>query len=230
MSNSNDPKSFGREVRQESHNDVDGNTHTHITRTSETVNNVPSNPNTGYVEGRIDENRYQGEVLAERDNENAGRGLLIGILLTSLAALTAGGIWFYNQRNDADPVQTIVVPNNQPAISPSPEAKQEPTIIERTRDVPVPVVVPQQQAPASQAPAPAPDINISVPNSVTQPPATQEAPAAEPAPTQPESQSGTEQGAQSNTETATPAEGMSTTDSTSGSTPSSSGSTGDSAQ
>lgn len=240
MSNPNDPKSYSREVRQESYNDANG--HTHVTRTSE-VNNV-ANPNAyrdGYVEGRVTENHYQEEVLAERDNENAGRGLLVGILLTSLAALTAGAIWYYNQRNDDVP-QTIVVPNSQPAPSPSPEAKRETTIIEKTRDVPVPVVVPQQQAPAPQAPAPqapAPDINISVPNSVTQPPA-QEAPATQSAPTQSESQSNSTseqssstdtQSTQSSTDTTTPsADTSSSSGTTSGSTSTGGGSTGDSAQ
>lgn len=234
MSNPNEPKSYSREVRQESYNDANG--HTHVTRTSE-VNNV-SNPNAyrdGYVEGRVTENHYQEEVLAERDNENAGRGLLVGILLTSLAALTAGAIWYYNQRNDADVPTTIVVPNSQPAPSPSPEAKRETTIIEKTRDVPVPVVVPQQQAPAPQAPAPqapAPDINISVPNSVTQPPA-QEAPATQSAPTQSESQSNSTdtQGTQGSTDTTTPsADTSSQSETTSGSTSTGGGSTGDSAQ
>lgn len=232
MSNPNEPKSYGREVRQESYNDANG--HTHVTRTSE-VNNV-SNPNAyrdGYVEGRVAENHYQEEVLAERDNENAGRGLLIGILLTSLAALTAGAIWYYNQRNDDVP-PTIVIPNSQPAPSPSPEAKRETTIIEKTRDVPVPVVVPQQQAPAPQAPAPqapAPDINISVPNSVTQPPA--QAPATQPSPTQSESQSSSTdtQGTQSSTDTSSPSAGTSSqSDTTSGSTPTDGGTTGNSAQ
>lgn len=231
MSNPNENKNYNREVRQESYNDVNG--HTHVTRTNETVNNV-SNPNTygdGYVDGQVTENRYQQEVLTERDNENAGRGLLIGILLTSLAALTAGAIWYYNQRDDVDPVQTIVVPNSQPAPSPSPEARQNTTIIEKTRDVPVPVIVPQQQAPAPQAPAPAPapDINISVPNSVTQPPATQESPAT-PAPSPSESQSSSTD-TQSSTDTATPAAGTSSqTDTTSGSTPTGGGSTGDAGQ
>lgn len=231
MSNPNEPKNSGREVRQEAHNDVNG-THTHVTRTSETVNNLP-NPNVhqeGYVEGRVDENLRQGEVLAERDNENASRGLLIGILLTSLAALTAGAIWYFNQRNDVDPVPTIVVPNSQPAPSPSPAAKQETTIIERTRDVPVPVVVPQQQAPAPQAPAPAPDIKID--NSVTQPPATPETPAA-PAPTQPDQSSTDTQSMQSNTDPTTPAESPSSqTEPTSGSSPAptGAGSTSDSTQ
>lgn len=232
MSNPNEPKSYGREVRQESYNDANG--HTHVTRTSETVNNV-SNPNAyrdGYVEGRVTENHYQEEVLAERDNENAGRGLLIGILLTSLAALTAGAIWYYNQRNDVPP--TIVIPNSQPAPSPSPEAKRETTIIEKTRDVPVPVVVPQQ-APAPQAPAPAPDINISVPNSVTQPPA-QEAPATQSAPSQSESQSNSTsdqssstdtQDTQSSTDITTPSAGTSSqSDTTSGSTSTGGGTSG----
>lgn len=244
MSNPNENKSYNREVRQESYNDANGHNHTHVTRTNETVNNV-SNPNTyrdGYVDGQVTENRYQQEVLTERDNENAGRGLLIGILLTSLAALTAGAIWYYNQRDDATPT-TIVVPNSQPAPSPSPEAKQNTTIIEKTRNVPVPVVVPQQQAPAPapQAPAPAPDINISVPNSVTQPPATQEAPATEPAPSpsgsessstsESQSSSTDTQGTQSSTDSTTPAAGTSSqTDTTSGSTPTGGGSTGDAGQ
>lgn len=237
MSNPNENKSYNREVRQESYNDANGHNHTHVTRTNETVNNV-SNPNTyrdGYVDGQVTENRYQQEVLTERDNENAGRGLLIGILLTSLAALTAGAVWYYNQRDDVDPVQTIVVPNSQPAPSPSPEARQNTTIIEKTRDVPVPVIVPQQQAPAPQAPAPqapapAPDINISVPNSVTQPPATQEAPETEPAPSPSESESSSTD-TQSSTDTTTPAAGTSSqTDTTSGSTPTGGGSTGDAGQ
>lgn len=232
MSNPNENKNYNREVRQESYNDANG--HTHVTRTNE-INNV-SNPNTyrdGYVDGQVTENRYQQEVLAERDNENAGRGLLIGILLTSLAALTAGAIWYYNQRDDVDPVQTIVVPNSQPAPSPSPEARQNTTIIEKTRDVPVPVIVPQQQAPApapqAPAPAPAPDINISVPNSVTQPPATQEAPTT-PAPSPSESESSSTD-TQSSTDTTTPAAGTSSeTDTTSGSTPTGDASTGDAGQ
>lgn len=230
MSNPNEPKNSEREVRQESHNNVDGHTHTHVTRTSETVNNVPNSNvhQEGYVEGRVDENLRQGEVLAERDDENASRGLLIGILLTSLAALTAGAIWYFNQRDDVVP-STIVIPNSQPAPSPSPEAKQETTIIERTRDVPVPVIVPQQQAPAPQAPAPAPDIKID--NSVTQPPAAQEAPATQPSPTQPDQSSTAPQGMQSNTDPTTPAESPSSqADPTSGSTPTGAGSTGDSAQ
>lgn len=231
MSNPNENKNYNREVRQESHNDANG--HTHVTRTNETVNNV-SNPKAygnGYVDGQVTENRYQQEVLTERDNENAGRGLLIGILLTSLAALTAGAMWYYNQRNDVDPVQTIVVPNSQPAPSPSPEARQNTTIIEKTRNVAVPVIVPQQQAPAPAplAPAPAPDINISVPNSVTQPPATQEAPAT-PAPSPSESESSSTD-TQSSTDTTTPAAGTSSqADTTSGSSSSGGGSTGDAGQ
>lgn len=258
MSNSNEHKSYSREVHQESSKDVNGNTHTNVTRTNETVNNV-SNPDSyrdGYVHGRVSENRYQEEVLVERDNENASRGLLIGILLTSLAALTAGTIWFLNQRNEAPvPVApTIVVPNTKPDPKPSPE-QQAPesntTIIERTREVPVPVPVPQQQAPAPQPSVPAPqqDINITVPSSPSQPPAAQEAPSTQAAPTQPQSQGSstgaeetqsntstdtttTDQGTQSNIDTTTSDQGTSSegTTSNSSSSPTGAGTTGGSAQ
>lgn len=242
MPNSNDPESYSREVRQESHNDSDGVTHNHVTRTNETVNKGAVNPNSesyrdGYVDGRISENAYQEEALVERDNNNASRGLLIGIILTSLAALTAGAIWFYNQRNDVEPAPTIVVPPpNQPAASPSPEANQQPegqtTIIERTRDVPVPVPVPQQQAPAPQSPATAPDVNIIVPESAPQSPAAEQSPATQTAPTQPQNQSSINEQTTTpaqGTQSTTPSEGTSNqTDTTNGSdaAPAGTGSTG----
>ena len=86
MANPNDPQNYGRETRQETYNNTDG--HTHISKTTETVNSANTYKD-GYVNGQVDE-RYQEDALASRDNENAGRGLLIGILLASLAALTAG--------------------------------------------------------------------------------------------------------------------------------------------
>lgn len=209
MSMPNEHKTSDREVRQ-SYNDANGHTHTNVTRTTETVNNRsnPSSYQDGYVHG-LSERRYQQERLAERDNDNAARGLLLGIVLTTLAALTAGTLWFLNQRNEAPvPVTPLVVPNSQPDPKPSPEANQAPekqtTIIERTKEVLVPV--PQQQEPAPQAPtpAPAPDTNTSVPKSAPQPPAA-EAPSTQSAPTQPQSQksSVTDRGTQSSTDNTT---------------------------
>ncbi len=175
MANSNDPQNYGREVRKETYNDTDG--HTSISKTTETVNGANTYKD-GFVNGQVAE-RYQEDALVSRDNENAGRGLLIGILLASLAALTAGAVWFANQRDDVNPVTPVVVPvPNRAEPSPVPETKTETTIIEKTRDVLVPV--PQQQtSPAPQQPAvsaPEQNVNISVPPVTSPSPATETAP------------------------------------------------------
>ncbi|MUL38779.1 hypothetical protein [Gloeocapsopsis dulcis] len=177
--NPNDYKSYNRE-RQETHTDANGNTHTNVIRTNETLSGASSNVEAyreGYVQGQVSEN-YQEEVLAVRDNENASRGLLLGILLASLAALTAGGIWLLNQRNEPVPTNTNIVvpaPNSEPSPAASPVPENRTTIIDRVREVPVPVPVPQQQAPAPEAP----DVNITLPSPAAPVPATQ------PEPTQP---------------------------------------------
>lgn len=174
MANPNDPQNYGREVRQETYNDTDG--HTSISKTTETVNGA-NTYNDGFANGQVAE-RYQEDALASRDNENAGRGLLIGILLASLAALTAGAVWFANQNNDVNPVTPVVVPvPNRAEPSPVPETKTETTIIEKTRDVLVPV--PQQQtSPAPQQPSTAPEQNVNI----TVPPVTSPSPATETTP------------------------------------------------
>ncbi len=160
MSNPNDPLNYGREVRQETYSDTDGSTN--VTKTTETVNGA---------------NIYQEDALVARDNENAGRGLLIGILLASLAALTAGAVWFANQRDDINPATPVVVPvPNRAEPSPVPETKTETTIIEKTRDVLVPV--PQQASPAPQPSTAAPEQNVNI----TVPPVTSPSPATETAP------------------------------------------------
>lgn len=195
MANSNDPQNYGREVRKETYQDSNGRTN--VTKTTESVNGADTYKD-GYVNGQAAE-RYQEDALVARDNENAGRGLLIGILLASLAALTAGAVWFANQRDDVNPVNPVVVPvPNRAEPSPVPEAKTETTIIEKTRDVLVPV--PQQQsspAPQQSAPAPEQNVNITVPPvTPPSPTAAEQAPATETAPEEttpsaPEAQSAT---------------------------------------
>ncbi|MER3494779.1 MAG: hypothetical protein C4323_22635 [Mastigocladus sp. ERB_26_2] len=181
MTNPNDNKSY-REVRQDSYIDSNGDTHTNVTRTTETVNNdrVDSQSyRNGYLQGRVSERNYQ-EDLAQRDTNNASQGLLLGFLIAGLAALTAGAIWYFNQpdpgvENTTTPTQTI-----PPTSSPTPAATltpepQQTTIIERTREVPVPIPVPEQRTSPVPTPA-APDINITVPPQQQQPPSTQTAP------------------------------------------------------
>lgn len=202
MTNSDDNKS-NREVRQESHTDNDGNTHTDVTRTSETVDNSAANSQSyqsGYVQGRRTE-RNNEEALIQRDDENTSRGLLIGVVLAGLAALIGSAFWYFNQSSQT--VDTTTPTTTAPVSSPSPVVTQtlqpqQTTIIERTKEVPVqvpvtvektkevPVFIPVPQQKAAPAPSvnnnnKAPNINITVP---AQQPAAKQAPApqASPAP------------------------------------------------
>lgn len=218
MNNSNKQNNYGREVRQEStHKDANGHIHTDATRTTETVNNPSHNSyQTGYINGQVSERRQE-ENLIERDNDNAARGLLLGILLTALAALGGGAIWFFNQSNESPtPVAPVVVPvpNNKPDTKLSPQAGKAPektTIIERTKEVLVPVpqlASPSPAAvpnPASQSPAAPAQSQSSTGSSPDQgnTGTTSQSPAA---PAQPQSptDSSPDQG---NTSTSTPTEG-----------------------
>ena len=133
----------------------------------------PSNYREGYTQGRpVDQQRYEADQQV-RDNDNAGRGLLVGLILAGTAALVGGGLYLLNQNNQTPaPVErTIVVPGAAPSPSPSPQVRER--IIERDRLVPVP-----------QAPAQAPKVNITIPQPQQSAPAAQPAPATQPAPAQ----------------------------------------------
>jgi hypothetical protein len=254
MSIPNERESKNSEIKQESYTDTNGNIHTDLTRTTETVKNSTANPNSytnGYVQGRNTERSYQQADLAERDNENASRGLLLGIIVTSLVSLIVGGVWYFNQRNNAAVDNTVPVlvpvPSNSsptPSASPQPQTK----IIERIREVPVPVPVPQQQVTPQSAPR-QPDINITIPPqqsaaekapSVTQPaPKATQSPATSPTTNTPTSQNkgGTSTntatpGTKGDTTKTTSPQGVDQSNSTSnnGSSPANDSTTGSSAQ
>jgi hypothetical protein len=94
----------------------------------------------GYVHGRVAESRIEEDRLEVRDNNNAARGLFIGILLTSLLGITLAALYYWNQRQQVEPAIVVPVPT-----SPAPAANQQPnrqtTVIERQVDQ-VPQVVP----------------------------------------------------------------------------------------
>ncbi|NEU78967.1 hypothetical protein [Nostoc sp. UIC 10630] len=241
MSIPNERESKNSEIKQESYTDTNGNIHTDLTRTTETVKNSTANPNSytnGYVQGRNTERSYQQADLAERDNENASRGLLLGIIVTSVVSLIIGGVWYFNQRNNAavDTTVPVVVPvpsNSSPTPPPQPQTK----IIERIREVPVPVPVPQQQVTPPSAPR-QPDINITIPPqqsaaekapSVTQPaPKATQSPATSPTTNTPTSTPGTK----GDTSKTIPPQGVDQSNSTSnnGSSTANDATTGGSAQ
>ncbi|HEY9693096.1 MAG TPA: hypothetical protein V6D15_12870 [Oculatellaceae cyanobacterium] len=142
----------------------------------------------GYVHGRVSERRRQDEVLEVRDNNNAARGLLIGISIASLLGLGLAALFFWNQRQEEAPTQIIVPQSVSPSPSPqSAETQNRTTVIERqVEQVPQVIRVPQQ--PASAPTQSAPKININVPRQpappapktdvrVTVPSTTQQAPA-----------------------------------------------------
>lgn len=149
---------------------------------NQVVHHNPTSHQDGYVQGRAVEQHRNAVNQEIRDNDNAGRGLLVGIILTSLVGLTAGGLYLLNQSNQTPTTidRTIVVPKAAPAPSQSPQVRER--VIERERVVPVP----QQPQPAA-----VPNVNVTVPQ---QSAPTQSAPAA---PTQ-------SAPAQSNTQTVTP--------------------------
>jgi hypothetical protein len=165
--NPNNRSSYNREEQTRIQTDPVRTTPTNQTYNHETVNNPNVDPNQkaayhdGYVHGRVVENSRQERHLHDRDNNNAARGLLLGILLTSLLGLLAGALYFWNERNEAaDPVDPVAPAGQvvEPSVSPSP-IERETTIIERV----VPIPTPQQTTP--------PDVNITVPESQNQAPA-----------------------------------------------------------
>ncbi|MBW4574997.1 MAG: hypothetical protein KME08_06900 [Aphanothece sp. CMT-3BRIN-NPC111] len=122
----------------------------------------------GYVHGRVSERHLEEESLRVRDNNNAARGLLIGIALTSLLGLGVLA-WYLFFNRPVEESTPVIVP--VPSASPSPAVSQEQnrtTVIERQgASVPQIIPVPQQAAPAPQQGAP--KVNITIPNSTQQP-------------------------------------------------------------
>ncbi|MBN4001445.1 hypothetical protein [Nostoc sp. LPT] len=251
MSIPNEREIKNSELKQKSYTDINGNTHTDLTRTTETVKNNAANPNSysnGYVHGRNVERNYQQADLAQRDENNASGGLLLGIIITSLLGLVIGGVWYFNQQNNAavNNIVPVAVPvpsksNPTPSASPQPQTK----IIETTKEVPVPVAVPvpvpQQQVTPPSAPR-QPDINITIPPqqpaaekapSVTQPtPKATQSPATSPTTNTPASQNDSSTntvapGTKSDTSKSTTPQGVDKSNSTSNSD---SSTAGDSAQ
>lgn len=133
--------------------DQNGNTHTRVTRNTETVrNNLPDEYRDGYTHGRIAE---------ASDNGKATRGLLLGLILTSVLGI-AGGLLYYLSQRDSEPTTVpVTVPVPSPTATLSPTPTPERTIIERERTIQTsPTFVPIPQTPATTSPTPEPTINI----------------------------------------------------------------------
>ena len=155
-------RSYDREVN----GNPNENNYTQVPRNTETINNRPPEEyRDGYVHGRIAERRYSNDNRVVRDNNNAARGLILGIVLTSLVAIPALAYYLWNRQNQ----EPVVIPNPTPApvVVPSPQPERtviQERVIERNPEVQV-VPVPQGQTPNT----PAPNINIEQPTPAPQP-------------------------------------------------------------
>jgi hypothetical protein len=111
MATPNNNKNYGREIERESYYDPNGGTRD-ITRITEAETDGTDTYSQGYIHGKAAERSYQKQNLVQRDNDNAARGLILGLLLASLAALVGGFVWYVNARNDdaIDPANPVIVP------------------------------------------------------------------------------------------------------------------------
>ena len=82
---------------------------------------------------------YNTENQVARENNAASSGIVLGILLATVAAIGVGAFFFTNQTSE----------------NPSPN---QTTIIEKTKEVPVP------QPPAPDVNVKAPDVNVKAPD------------------------------------------------------------------
>lgn len=202
----NDPKNYSSEVR----NNTPGELH----RVDPAKQSAYHD---GYLHGSVSQHNRDVVNQDVRDNDNAARGLLLGILLTSLVGLTAGGLYYLNQRNNQPvpasvPVRVQTTPTTSPSPAPTtrtdttiierevPVSSPEPTIIERAVPVPVPVptsspnqttIIERERA----VPVPSnstPDINITVPSNQSNPSSTTESRDSRETPASPSSESRTQ--------------------------------------
>jgi hypothetical protein len=166
-----------REIHEEVRTDnINGQPNGHVT-TTRTSSSIPSTADqsaketarhNGYVQGAISENIRQGNVREDvqdlRDNENAGRGLLVGLVIASVAGLVLASVYFLN-RQDPSPVIVPTPRVDRPAAtSPTKTIERERTIIERTEKA-VPVPQSSGSVRVITQPSSTPNVNITVPNS-----------------------------------------------------------------
>lgn len=140
--------------------DLDSDRHLTNVANVETVAPEPVAYEEGYIHGRASERSLENQRQEVRGTNNAARGLLLGVILTSLVGLTVGALFYFNQREESQtPASPVLVP--VPRNSQQPD--RETTIIERTTErVPI-----NQEAPTTSQES-QPDIRIIVPRTEQQ--------------------------------------------------------------
>ncbi len=111
----------------------------------------------GYVHGRAAERSLDNQLEQDRSENSAARGLVLGIALASLVGLTAGALFYLNQRDESPTPGGVVAP-----ASPQ-QPNRETTIIER-RTENTQTTTPINQAPPTTSQPP--DIRVIIPTPV----------------------------------------------------------------
>lgn len=192
MNNHNENKNYNPEVGQDSYTNPDGNTHSNIPPTSETVDPESLSHQNDYAEASVDRQDYQRKNLARKrhDNTNNAGGLLWGIALTTIALTVSGAIWYFWQSREAQNVtptliETPVTTDTNPS---QPPQNNTTTIIERSNEVEVPVEVPvSPEAPAEEPQQGDVNTNVQTQEDVSEPEST---PEEQTTPTQPQTSDG----------------------------------------
>ena len=149
--------------------------HNHTPKTSNTPLqneqnlNIPIEPTApepisyeeGYLHGRVAERSLDNQIEQDRSETTAARGLVLGIALASLVGLTAGVLFYLNQRDESPTPARVVAP-----AAPQPP-NRETTIIERTTENT------QRTTPVNPASPQPPDIRVIIPTPVPPAPAPQ---------------------------------------------------------
>lgn len=127
-----------------------------------------------YTNGSVDAQltrEYEQDLPSERADKNTSKGLLIGVIVTCVAGLTAGTIYFLTKMNNPPPVPVSVIQTRE-KVTPAPTPPvSKVTIVEKptVTIVPIPQTQTQTQTPDSTVNVTA---NPSVSNPSPQPGAT----------------------------------------------------------
>lgn len=114
------------------------------------------------------------DARVDRADNNTSKGLLIGVIVTAVAGLTAGVIYFLNDLNNPQPVPIVTIPTEKIDPNPTPVKVVEKEVV-KIVPVTVPTPVPEAKTPETKAPeakvpetkAPEANNNPTVNNNIT---------------------------------------------------------------
>lgn len=120
--------------------DSKGNIHTEYTKSQKNTTAY----NNGYVEGNL-ANEQRDDTQESRTDKNISKGLLIGVIVTCVAGLTAGTIYFLTKQNNPETAPVVIMPTSQTDPKPTQPTPQVP-VVEKPVVTIVKVPVPQDQS------------------------------------------------------------------------------------